>query len=145
MDTNDISPGNPNKYPYLLPIYAQKDPFLFLSRELCLRSVREPHPVRETPPLPYHHTRRMKSTEVQNPRRILHRGRVPCQCACAEIDHALRLAERVVLSVLAPTRASGISRHRFGQGWMLLTIVGYPLALRCVSSGESRPRVSLNN
>ena len=42
-----------------------------------------------------------------------------------------------VLSVLAPTRASGISRHSFGQGWMLLTIVGYPLALRCVSSGES--------
>ena len=29
-------------------------------------------------------------------------------------------------SVLAPTRASGISRHSFGQGRMLLTIVGYP-------------------
>ena len=26
------------------------------------------------------------------------------------------VAGRVVLSVLAPTRASGISRHRFGQG-----------------------------
>ena len=50
-----------------------------------------------------------------------------------------------VLSVLAPTWASGISGHRFGQGWMLLTIIGYPLALRCVSNSESRPRVSLNN
>ena len=56
-----------------------------------------------------------KSTEVQNPRRIL-QSRELCQCACAEIDHAPWLAERVVLSVLAPTRASGISRHRFGQG-----------------------------
>ena len=72
-------------------------------------------------------------------------SRILFQCACAEIDHVLLLAEGVLLSVLAPTRASGISRHRFGQGWMLLTIVGYPLALRCVSSGESRPRVSLNN
>ena len=44
---------------------------------------------------------------------------------------------RGVLSVLAPTRASGISRHSFGQDLMLLTIVGYPIALRCVSSGES--------
>ena len=29
MDTNDISPGKPNKYSYLLPTYAQKDPFVF--------------------------------------------------------------------------------------------------------------------
>ena len=31
---------------------------------------------------------------------------------------------RVVLSVLAPTRARGITRHRFGQGLLLLTIIG---------------------
>ena len=29
MDTNDISPGKPNKYFYLLPTYAQKDSFVF--------------------------------------------------------------------------------------------------------------------
>ena len=87
----------------------------------------------------------MKSTEVQNPRRIPHRVVAYYANARARKLNTPYGAERVVLSVLAPTRASGISRHRFGQGWMLLTIVGYPLALRCVSSGESRPRVSLNN
>ena len=40
-----------------------------------------------------------------------------CQCACAEIGHAPYCScKRVVHSVLAPTRASSISRHRFGQG-----------------------------
>ena len=49
---------------------------------------------------------------------------------------------KVVLSVLATTRVSGISRHCFRQGQMLLTIVGYPLALR--SKKADRGRVSRN-
>ena len=85
----------------------------------------------------------MKSTEVQNPRRILHRVAYYANARARKMTTPHGLAERVVLSVLAPTRASCISRHRFGQGWTLLTIAGYPLALRCLSSGESRPRVSL--
>ena len=34
------------------------------------------------------------------------------------------VAVHMVLLVLAPTQASGISRHRFGQGLMSLTTVG---------------------
>ena len=41
------------------------------------------------------------------------------QCTCTDIDDA-----SYYLSLLASTRASGISRHH----WMFLTIVGYPLA-----------------
>ena len=77
----------------------------------------------------------MKSTKVQNPWCILH------NILYANV-HARKLATpRIVavcvgLSVLTPTQTSGISRHCFGQGRMLLRIVGYPLTLRCASSGE---------
>ena len=61
----------------------------------------------------------MKSTEVQTLGACLHSA-LSCllgQCTCAEIGLApsRRVAVREVVAILAPTQASGISSHRFGQ------------------------------
>ena len=60
--------------------------------------------------------KKTRSTKVLNPRRKYSISCVLRQCACAEIGHASRVAVYLVLSVLAPTWARGISRHSFGQG-----------------------------
>ena len=58
---------------------------------------------------------------------------------------ALKLTTLYVVAVMrgavssrSNTRASGISRHRFGQGRILLTFVDHPVTLRCVSSGAEK-------
>ena len=59
----------------------------------------------------------MKSTEVQNPRlkycmHLAYYANVRAQ----KLATPRVVAERLVPSVLAPTRAIGINRHSFGQG-----------------------------
>ena len=57
----------------------------------------------------------MKSTKVQNPRRIVHLVYY-ANARARKLATPRVVTVRVVLSVLAPIRASNISRHRFGQG-----------------------------
>ena len=51
MDTNDISPGKPNKYSYLPPTYAQKDPFVLYPESYVYAVSGNPIPSRK--PRPY--------------------------------------------------------------------------------------------
>ena len=69
----------------------------------------------------------MKSTKVQNPRRV--ESCELCQCACAGIGHAPRCSSNAwcVLSVLAPTRASGFVLGKAECCWRSLGKLGIPL------------------
>ena len=93
MDTNSISPGKPTKYSYLLPTYAQKDPFVFYPESYVYAVSGNPTPSGK--PRPY----LTKATAFTFAHALSYSGRSFSDIGVSAVMMDLSLASLVVLSL----------------------------------------------